>query len=472
MSGDSYTDTSVTDGTTYFYEIEAVNVVGTSPPSNEASGTPRAPTPPLAPTTLSSSLTGGGQSGGTISVPSGTAVVDQATLSGANAASAGNGHVLLGRPYLLPLPLLLRRGERVRVVGIPTGGDGGHGRRHRRRGAPVADRVTAGPGTYFWQASYSGDSLNGASVTTPGSEGEIVLAPPPACPLGFERWSVMCLSISPPTPVPQIQPGPPSASGYDLVGQDGGVFVFPTGQSGGFYGSLPGLGVTVHDIVGMVPSPDDKGYFLVGRDGGVFAFGDAPFLGSLPGLGVSVDNIMGSCPPPTTGATSSWAGTGACSPSATHRSSARCRGSGSTPTTSSASPRLPRTSGYWLVGANGTVYAFGDAPQLGGAVGSPSPVSGIASTPDGGGYWIVTRDGAVFTFGDARSYGSLPGDGVVPDRAVIGLVPTADDGGYWLIGGRRHLRLRRRPLRGIAARARHPHQRHRGRGADDAVITI
>ena len=30
--------------------------------------------------------------------------------------------------------------------------------------------------------------------------------------------------------------------GYDLAGSDGGVFVFPTGQSSGFFGSLPGLG--------------------------------------------------------------------------------------------------------------------------------------------------------------------------------------------------------------------------------------
>ena len=28
--------------------------------------------------------------------------------------------------------------------------------------------------------------------------------------------------------------------GYDLAGSDGGVFVFPTGQSQGFFGSLPG----------------------------------------------------------------------------------------------------------------------------------------------------------------------------------------------------------------------------------------
>jgi hypothetical protein len=83
-----------------------------------------------------------------------------------------------------------------------------------------------------------------------------------------------------------------TAGNYDLVGSDGGVFVF--GQPGtGFYGSLPGIGVRVNDIVGMVSTSDDKGYYLVGSDGGVFAFGDATFDGSLPGIGIHVTNIVG-----------------------------------------------------------------------------------------------------------------------------------------------------------------------------------
>jgi hypothetical protein len=35
---------------------------------------------------------------------------------------------------------------------------------------------------------------------------------------------------------------------------------------------------------------------LIGSDGGVFAYGDAPSLGSLPGLGVTVTNIVGGVP--------------------------------------------------------------------------------------------------------------------------------------------------------------------------------
>ena len=58
-------------------------------------------------------------------------------------------------------------------------------------------------------------------------------------------------------------------------------------------GSLPGLGVNVNNIVGIVPTSDNAGYWMVGSDGGVFGFGDAGFVGSLPGMGVHVNNIVG-----------------------------------------------------------------------------------------------------------------------------------------------------------------------------------
>ena len=40
-----------------------------------------------------------------------------------------------------------------------------------------------------------------------------------------------------PAPAPTAPTGP--SSGYDMVGSDGGVFVFPVGQSGGYYGRCP-----------------------------------------------------------------------------------------------------------------------------------------------------------------------------------------------------------------------------------------
>ena len=105
-------------------------------------------------------------------------------------------------------------------------------------------------------------------------------------------------------------------NGYDLVGSDGGVFVFGNAP---FENSLPGLGVHVNNIVGIVPTSNDQGYFLVGSDGGVFAFGNAPFENSLPGLGVHVNNIVGIVP-------------------------------------------TSNDQGYFLVGSDGGVFAFGNAP--------------------------------------------------------------------------------------------------------------
>ena len=227
---------------------------------------------------------------------------------------------------------------------------------------------------------------------------------------------------------------PSSTSGYDLVGQDGGVFVFPTEQPGGFFGSLPGLGVHVNDIAGMVPSPDDRGYFLVGRDGGVFSFGDAPFLGSLPGLHVAVNDIRGIVPTRDNRGYFLVGRDGGVFAFGDAPFLGSLPGEGIHISDVTGMAATPSDLGYWLVSGNGTVYAFGDAPDFGSATGTPSPVSGIAATPDGGGYRIVTQNGSVYDFGDAGYFLCLPAIGVSPTSPVIGLVPTADDEGYWLIG--------------------------------------
>ena len=49
-------------------------------------------------------------------------------------------------------------------------------------------------------------------------------------------------------------------------------------------------------MIGIVHTADTRGYWLLGSDGGIFTFGDAPFYGSLPGVGVHVTNIVGAVP--------------------------------------------------------------------------------------------------------------------------------------------------------------------------------
>lgn len=55
--------------------------------------------------------------------------------------------------------------------------------------------------------------------------------------------------------------------------------------------------------------------------------------------------------------------------------------------------------GYWVLFADGTVEAKGDAAALGGATGGG--IGGLARTASGQGYWIVAREHRVTTRGDA-----------------------------------------------------------------------
>jgi hypothetical protein len=66
--------------------------------------------------------------------------------------------------------------------------------------------------------------------------------------------------------------------------------------------------------------------------------------------------------------------------------------------------------GYWLVGSNGEIYAFGDAANLGNGIQlAAAPIVCMAATADGGGYWLVGSNGGIYAFGDAPSLGSKAG---------------------------------------------------------------
>jgi hypothetical protein len=240
-------------------------------------------------------------------------------------------------------------------------------------------------------------------------------------------------TTSTPSPTTTTTSPPPTTSGggYDLVGTDGGVFVF--GNPNGFYGSLPQLKISVNDIRGMVPTATGKGYFLVGADGGVFSFGDAPFENSLPGLKVHVNNIVGIVP---THDDQGYFLVGA---------DGGVFSFGDAPFENSLPGEnihvnnivgIASTSddnGYWVVSSTGTVYPFGDAAAFGNATpSSGTHMVGIAATKDSGGYWLLGNNGAIYPFGDANSYGSLTSNGVSSSSAVA-LVPTLMGAGYWIV---------------------------------------
>jgi hypothetical protein len=92
--------------------------------------------------------------------------------------------------------------------------------------------------------------------------------------------------------------------------------------------------------------------------------------------------------------------------------------------------------GYWIVDDRGTVDAFGDAPHLGSAnvaLASGETVTSLSATPSGTGYWIFTTKGRVLSFGDAGYFGDLTG--LILNRPVVDSVPTPSGMGYYMVAG-------------------------------------
>jgi hypothetical protein len=149
------------------------------------------------------------------------------------------------------------------------------------------------------------------------------------------------------------------------------------------------------------------------------------------------------------------------------------------PTTTTTTSKLatspstvPPAVGYRLIGANGEVAPFGDAPSpkstsgdglltkvvavaatphlyrfweftatglveaYNGAVsyGSPSivsaPIVAAASTADGRGYWLAGSDGKVYPFGDASAFAPVSPRSSSP---IVSMAVSAGGRGYWLV---------------------------------------
>ena len=116
---------------------------------------------PLNPTTLTTSLTGGTQHGATISVPPGTATTDLATIGGASSTAGGTvTYTVYSDAHC--------------TTEVASGGTQAV---TNDVAAPSSAVTLSTPGTYYWQASYSGDPANDPSTSTCGAEVESVVNP-------------------------------------------------------------------------------------------------------------------------------------------------------------------------------------------------------------------------------------------------------------------------------------------------------
>ncbi len=128
------------------------------------------PKPTPAADTLTTSQTSGTATGASLTIPAGTiGETDRATLSGANAAIATGTvtYSLYSKSSCVATSKVFDGGTATVTAGVA---------------APSAGVSTAfAPGTYYWQAVYSGDANNVASVSACGSE---VLTVVPATEIG------------------------------------------------------------------------------------------------------------------------------------------------------------------------------------------------------------------------------------------------------------------------------------------------
>ncbi len=116
--------------------------------------------PGTTPITITTSLSGGGQSGNAIKVPAGTAVIDSVTASG-DAASSATGAVTFNVYSNASCTTPVSAGTAEPILNPGT--------------FPSSQIVTLTTGgTYYWQASYTGDATNAAAVSKCGSEVETV----------------------------------------------------------------------------------------------------------------------------------------------------------------------------------------------------------------------------------------------------------------------------------------------------------
>ncbi|HEC09476.1 MAG TPA: hypothetical protein ENI86_07905 [Acidimicrobiales bacterium] len=88
--------------------------------------------------------------------------------------------------------------------------------------------------------------------------------------------------------------------------------------------------------------------------------------------------------------------------------------------------------GYWMLGADGEVYPFGDARDHGDALGRTTAMgfAALLPTPTGEGYWILTGFGSLWSYGDAADLDYPSAQRRTGERFTTGAV-TPTGRGVW-----------------------------------------
>jgi hypothetical protein len=196
-------------------------------------------------------------------------------------------------------------------------------------------------------------------------------------------------------------------------------------------------------VVGITPTTGDLGYWLVASDGGIFSFGDAGFYGSIPGLDIAPAGsglphslnapIVGMVPSSDGGGYFMVGADGGVFTFGDAKFEGSCPALGGCAGGAAVAVMPDATgNGYWVVTAGGDVYPFGDAASYGEPGPLGEPVAAAVRSADGGGYYILYPNGVVYAYGNAVNYGSANGEfgGFNPAATIF---TTADGNGYWIV---------------------------------------
>jgi hypothetical protein len=449
----SYTVTGLSDSTTYFFTVKAVNAAGTGSPSDEMSAsTPGRPTMPQSVTATG----GSGQLTAHWAAPSdtgGSPITDylvtvtadeiggSSTVHDVDSASATS-YTVTG---LTPGTVY---GVKVSAVNAVGAGPDSLGYGVVVYGPPgPATAITATPGdasvVLRWTPppTDDGSPILGWEIYEGTSPGSISSAPVNRAPLPGSATSytvgslqngrsyyfiVRSYNLGGPSPAPGLVSATPNATGYLVVTANGVV----ASHGAVAYGSPAGLHLA-SPIVGAASAGGAGGYFLAGADGGVFNYGPgARFHGSAGNLRL-VAPIVGMAVDPATGGY--WL---VASDGGIFNYGAPFYGSmGGTRLTAPIVGMTPAPDGrgYWLVAADGGVFALGPGAHFRGSAAAyhpAAPVTAMAGDPMTGGYWVAASDGHVYAFG-APSGGSLGGRS--GSSALSGIAFNPSTAGYWLV---------------------------------------